>query len=71
MRRAAGLTQQQLGELLELDQDRISRIERGQRPLRDIASVASGLGIPAALLAAVPECQVITMTEAAKAKVDH
>ncbi len=53
VRRATELTQQQLGELLELDQDRISRIERGQRPLRDIAiiaRVATRLGIPAVLL---------------------
>ncbi len=53
VRRAAGLTQQQLGDLLELEQDRISRIERGQRQLRDvaiIARVASRLGIPPALL---------------------
>ena len=53
VRRAAGLTQQDLGDLLELDQDRISRIERGERQLRDItiiARVASRLGIPPALL---------------------
>jgi transcriptional regulator with XRE-family HTH domain len=53
VRRAAGLTQQQLGTLLELDQDRVSRIERGERPLRDIsiiAPVASRLGIPPVLL---------------------
>lgn len=53
VRRAAGLTQQELGDLLDLDQDRISRIERGERSLRDIlivARVASRLGIPPELL---------------------
>src|SRR5262249_24143973 len=53
VRRTAQLTQQELGDLLGLDQDRISRIERGRRPLRDIAvvaRVASRLGIPPSLL---------------------
>ena len=53
VRRHAGLTQQELGDLLELDQDRISRVERGERRLRDIsiiARVASRLGIPPVLL---------------------
>src|SRR5262249_35919927 len=53
VRRHAGLTQQQLGTLLELGQDRVSRIERGERRLRDIsiiARVTSRLAIPPALL---------------------
>jgi DNA-binding XRE family transcriptional regulator len=53
VRRTAGLTQVELGELLELDQDRISRIERGQRQLKDIetiARIATRLGIPPMLL---------------------
>ncbi len=53
VRRTAELTQVELGELLDLDQDRISRIERGQRHLRDIeitVRVATRLGIPAVLL---------------------
>jgi transcriptional regulator with XRE-family HTH domain len=53
VRRAAGLAQQELGDVLGLDQDRISRIERGERRLRDIviiARVASRLGIPPVLL---------------------
>jgi transcriptional regulator with XRE-family HTH domain len=53
VRRHVGLTQQELGNLLELDQDRISRVERGERRLRDIsiiARVASRLGIPPVLL---------------------
>jgi transcriptional regulator with XRE-family HTH domain/tetratricopeptide (TPR) repeat protein len=53
VRRAAGLTQVELGEVLELDQDRISRIERGERQLKDfeiIARIASRLGIPPVLL---------------------
>lgn len=53
VRRHVGLTQQELGNVLELDQDRISRIERGERRLRDIsiiARVASRLGIPPGLL---------------------
>jgi transcriptional regulator with XRE-family HTH domain len=53
VRRTAGLTQVELGEVLELDQDRISRIERGERQLKDIetiARIASRLGIPPILL---------------------
>lgn len=53
VRRTAGLTQVELGEVLELDQDRISRIERGERQLRDfetIARIATRLGIPPILL---------------------
>jgi hypothetical protein len=41
------VTQEELGDLLDLD--RISRIERGRRRLRDIALIArviSRLGIP-------------------------
>lgn len=53
VRRTAELTQVELGELLELDQDRISRIERGERQLKDfetIVRIASQLGIPLLLL---------------------
>lgn len=53
VRRTAELTQVELGELLELDQDRISRIERGERQLKDfetIVRIASRLGIPLMLL---------------------
>lgn len=52
-RRTAGLTQVELGEVLEVEQDRISRIERGERKLRDIeaiARIATRLGIPPMLL---------------------
>jgi hypothetical protein len=51
VRRAAGLTQEELGDLLGLD--RLSRIERGRWRLCDIAligGVASMLGIPPVLL---------------------
>lgn len=57
VRRIAGLTQQELGDVLGLDQDRISRIERGERQLRDIvtiARVASRLGIAPVLLGFTP-----------------
>lgn len=53
VRRTASLTQQELGALLDLEQDRISRIERGERRLRDIATaarVSSRLGVPPVLL---------------------
>jgi transcriptional regulator with XRE-family HTH domain len=53
VRRTLGLTQVELGEVLELDQDRISRIERGERQLKDIetiARIATRLGIPPTLL---------------------
>lgn len=53
VRRTAELTQVEFGEVLELDQDRISRIERGERQLKDfetIVRVASLLGIPLMLL---------------------
>ncbi len=53
VRRTAELTQVELGAVLELDQDRISRIERGHRQLRDIetiARIATQLGIPPTLL---------------------
>ena len=53
VRRTTGLTQEQLGDVLGLDQDRISRIERNERRLRDIvtiARIASRLKIPPALL---------------------
>jgi hypothetical protein len=51
VRRADGLTQDELGDLLDLD--RISRIERGRRLLCDImltGGVTSRLGIPPVLL---------------------
>jgi hypothetical protein len=51
VRRAAGLTPEELGDLLGLDW--ISRIEHARRRLYDIAligSVASRLGIPPVLL---------------------
>ncbi|MGH3695167.1 MAG: helix-turn-helix domain-containing protein [Pseudonocardiaceae bacterium] len=53
VRRTAELTQVELGEVLEMEQDRISRIERGERKLRDIeivARIATRLGIPPILL---------------------
>ncbi|MDQ3154556.1 MAG: helix-turn-helix domain-containing protein [Actinomycetota bacterium] len=57
VRRAAGYSQQQLGDLVDLPQERISRIERGRHRLRDIAiiaRIASRLGIPPALLGFTP-----------------
>ena len=53
IRRTTGYSQERLGELIELPQDRISRIERGIHRLRDIAIVArlsSRTGIPADML---------------------
>lgn len=53
VRRATGYSQQRLGELIELPQERVSRVERRTHRLRDIAiiaRVASRLGIPAGLL---------------------
>ncbi len=53
VRRTAGLTQVELGEVLEMGQDRISRIERGEHRLRDIetiARIATRLGISPTLL---------------------
>lgn len=53
-RQALELTQVQLGEVLGLDQKRISQIERGQRQLtgsiQTLARVTTRLGIPPALL---------------------
>jgi transcriptional regulator with XRE-family HTH domain len=57
VRRTTGLTQEQLGDVLDLGQDRISRIERNERRLRDIvtiARIASRLGIPLVLLGFSP-----------------
>ncbi|MGB8199691.1 MAG: helix-turn-helix domain-containing protein, partial [Pseudonocardiaceae bacterium] len=57
VRRTTGLTQEQLGDVLGLDQDRISRIERNERRLRDIvtiARIASRLKIPPGLLGFSP-----------------
>jgi transcriptional regulator with XRE-family HTH domain len=53
VRRTTGWSQQTLGELVGLDQHRVSAIERGVRRLRDVARVArvaTGLCIPPALL---------------------
>ncbi len=53
VRMATGWSQQSLGELLGLDQPRISLIERGVRRLRDVAlvaQVATALCIPPTLL---------------------
>jgi transcriptional regulator with XRE-family HTH domain len=53
VRRATGWSQQTLGELVGLDQHRISAIERDVRRMRDVArvaQVATGLCIPPALL---------------------
>ncbi len=50
---AAGWPQQTLAEVAGLEQSRVSAIERGVRPLRDVAvvaQVATRLGIPAILL---------------------
>lgn len=53
VRRAVELTQVELGEVLGIEQDRISRFERGEYRLRDIetvARIATRLGIPPMLL---------------------
>ncbi len=53
VRAVTGWSQQALGELVGLDQTRISEIERGVRRLRDVAlvaRVATGLRIPPVLL---------------------
>jgi transcriptional regulator with XRE-family HTH domain len=53
VRAEASCSQQRLGELLDLDQSSLSKIERGQRSLTDAASVvrvANVLGIPAGKL---------------------
>ncbi|HEY4005400.1 MAG TPA: helix-turn-helix domain-containing protein [Pseudonocardia sp.] len=53
VRAATGWPQQTLGELVGLEQHRVSAIERGARRLRDVAlvaQVATGLCVPAALL---------------------
>lgn len=53
VRRATGWSQQTLGELVGLDQHRVSAIERDVRRMRDVArvaQVATGLCIPPALL---------------------
>lgn len=53
VRAVTGWSQQTLGELVGLDQTRVSEIERGQRRLRDVAlvaRVATGLCIPPVLL---------------------
>lgn len=71
VRRTAELTQQELGELLGLDQDRISRIERGQRRLRDIvtvARVACRLGIPPGLLGFDPNAVSVERSTAGKSR---
>jgi len=71
VRRAAELTQQQLGDLLDLDQDRISRIERGERQLRDIAlvaRVASQLGISPQLLGFDPNAVTVERASTSKTR---
>ena len=53
VRRTVGWTQVELGEVLGIEQDRISRFERGEHQLRDIetiARIATRLGISATLL---------------------
>ncbi|MGH3778052.1 MAG: helix-turn-helix domain-containing protein [Pseudonocardiaceae bacterium] len=53
VRAITGWSQQTLGDLVGLDQTRISEIERGQRRLRDVAlvaRVATGLCMPPVLL---------------------
>jgi transcriptional regulator with XRE-family HTH domain len=53
VRAVTGWSQRTLGELVGLDQTRVSEIERGQRRLRDVALVArvvTGLRIPPVLL---------------------
>jgi transcriptional regulator with XRE-family HTH domain len=47
-RKAAGLTQQQLAELIGCDQSVISRIEQGRRDMSVnlLRSIAQALGVP-------------------------
>ncbi|MFE6487986.1 helix-turn-helix domain-containing protein [Streptomyces sp. NPDC057757] len=47
-RKAAGLTQQQLGERIDRDVKSISRWENGRRPpdLNDLIVLADGMGVP-------------------------
>ncbi|MGH3697758.1 MAG: helix-turn-helix domain-containing protein [Pseudonocardiaceae bacterium] len=74
VRRTAGLTQVELGEVLELDQDRISRIERGERPLKDfetIARIATRLGIPLILLGFSVDTTGVVAQSAAPARDLH
>lgn len=73
VRRATGLTQQELGDLLDLDQDRISRIERGERRLRDIvvvARISSRLGIPPELLGFISAAASVGTTETGDTEVN-
>jgi transcriptional regulator with XRE-family HTH domain len=52
-RAATGLTQLELGDLLGFAQPYVSRLERGERTIRDAATlrrIAAQLGIPARLL---------------------
>lgn len=51
-RRAAGLTQQQLGERINRDVKSISRWENGHRPpdLNDLLLLADGIGVPLSYL---------------------
>lgn len=74
VRRTTGLTQVELGEVLELDQDRISRIERGERQLKDfetIARIASRLGIPLMLLGFSVDTTGVAAQSAAPARELH
>ncbi|MFF0494616.1 helix-turn-helix domain-containing protein [Nocardia sp. NPDC004068] len=58
VRKKAGLSQMQLGALLDLSQSRISAVERGERNIGHIklvARIAARLSIPAHLLGFTPE----------------
>lgn len=66
VRRTAGLTQVELGEVLGMEQDRISRVERGERGLRDIETIArtaTRLGIPPKLLGFHPNPVTVDNSE--------
>ncbi len=69
IRRTLELTQTELGEVLGLDQDRISRIERGERQLRDIATIAciaTRLAIPPELLGFDPNAATVEKAQTAE-----
>lgn len=72
VRRTLGLTQVELGEVVGIEQDRISRFERGEHQLRDIetiARIAVRLGIPPALLGFDPNA--VTVEKADAVEVDQ
>ena len=52
LRLAAGLTQEQLGDLAKMDLSAVSRLERGQRNLRldTLVRLARALDVPPAAL---------------------